>query len=169
MTSATRSATRSATGSAGGFTFIELLMTLAIMGVLAMVTVPLAQITAQRAKEHELRIALADIRRAIDAHKRAAETGRVELKVGESGYPKTLNALVEGVPDQRSPTRQLMFFLRELPRDPLHPDAATPADRTWAPRSHASPPDAPAEGEDVFDVRSRSEAVGLNGVPYKKW
>ena len=121
-----------ATLSARGFTFIELLMTLAIMGVLAMVTVPLAQVTAQRAKEHDLRIALADIRRAIDAHKRAAETGRIELKVGESGYPKTLNALVEGVPDQRSPTRQLMFFLRELPRLYANvEDRLATRDRSW--------------------------------------
>lgn len=152
-----------------GFTFIELLMTLAIMSVLAMVSVPLAQLAAQRAKEQELRTALADIRRALDAHKRAAETGRIELKVGESGYPRTLGDLVEGVPDQRSPTRQRIYFLRALPRDPLHPDPATPAERTWATRSYASPPDDPQEGDDVFDVRSRSEALGLNGVPYRQW
>lgn len=152
-----------------GFTFIELLMTLAIMGVLAMVTVPMAQVAVQRNREHDLRLALAEIRQGLDAYKRAAEAGRIEVKVGESGYPKRLSALVEGVPDQRSPTRQPLYFLRALPRDPLHPDPGTPADQTWALRSYASPPDAPAEGDDVFDVRSRSELTGLNGVPYKKW
>ncbi|MDI1349510.1 type II secretion system protein [Aquabacterium sp.] len=152
-----------------GFTFIELLMTLAIMGVLAMVTVPMAQVAVQRDREHGLRLALAEIRQGLDAYKRAADAGRIEVKVGESGYPKRLNALVEGVPDQRSPTRQPMYFLRALPRDPLHPDPSAPADQTWALRSYASPPDAPAEGDDVFDVRSRSEVTGLNGVPYKKW
>ncbi len=152
-----------------GFTFIELLMTLAIMGVLAMVTVPMAQVAVQRDREHDLRLALAEIRQGLDAYKRAADAGRIEVKVGESGYPKRLNALVEGVPDQRNPSRQPIYFLRALPRDPLHPDPNTPADQTWALRSHASPPDAPAEGDDVFDVRSRSEATGLNGVPYRKW
>lgn len=73
------------------------------MGVKAMVTVPLAQVTAQRAKEHDLRIALADIRRAIDAHKRAAETGRIELKVGESGYPKTSTPWSKACPTSAAP------------------------------------------------------------------
>lgn len=152
-----------------GFTFIELLMTLAIMAVLATVAVPLAQLASQRQKEQDLRVALADIRRGLDAHKRAAEAGRIELKVGESGYPRSLMDLVEGVPDQRSPTRQRMYFLRALPRDPMHPDAQLPADQTWATRSYQSPPDDPAEGDDVFDVRSMSDGVGLNGVPYNKW
>ncbi len=152
-----------------GFTFIELLMTLAIMAVLAMVTVPMAQLLNQRAKEQDLRWALAEIRRGLDAHKRAAEMGRIEVKLGESGYPKRLTDLVDGVPDQRSPTRQKIYFLRALPRDPMHPDEQVPAEDTWAKRSYQSPPDDPAEGDDVFDVRSMSEAKGLNGVPYNKW
>jgi general secretion pathway protein G len=152
-----------------GFTFIELMMTLAIMGVLVLVAVPLAQVAVQRDKEHELRTALADIRLALDAFKRASEQGRIEIKVGESGYPKALTQLVEGVPDQRSPVRQPIYFLRALPRDPMYPDATTPADKTWALRSYASPPDAPAEGADVFDIHSKSEKLGLNGVPYQKW
>lgn len=153
----------------GGFTFIELMATLAIMGVLVLVAVPLAQMVSQREKERELRVALSQIREALDAYKRAAEQGRVMLKPGESGYPKSLNGLVEGVPDQRSPNRQKMYFLRRLPRDPFHPDPeAKPAD-TWGQRSYAAPPDEPAEGEDVFDVYSRSEKSGLNGVPYRQW
>lgn len=152
-----------------GFTFIELMMTLAVMGVLVLVAVPMAQVAVQREKERDLRVALAQIREALDAYKRAADQGRILVRLGESGYPKTLDELVEGVPDQRSPTKQNLYFLRSLPRDPLHPEAtARPAD-TWALRSYASPPDDPQEGADVFDVFSRSEAVGLNGVPYRQW
>jgi general secretion pathway protein G len=152
-----------------GFTFIELMVTLGIMAVLVTVAVPLLQINAQRQKERELRSALTEIREALDAYKRASEQGRIPMRIGESGYPQTLTQLVEGVEDQRSPTRQKMYFLRRVPADPMAPpEEKNPAD-TWGLRSYESPPDAPAEGEDVFDVYSRSDKIGLNGVPYREW
>lgn len=154
---------------AAGFTFVELMMTLAIMGVLVMVAVPMAQVAVQRDKERELRSALLQIREALDAYKRASDQGRLVQKLGESGYPKTLDDLVDGVPDQRSPTKQNIYFLRALPRDPMVADASLKPAETWALRSYASPPDDPAEGEDVFDVHSKSGRQGLNGVPYKQW
>jgi len=152
-----------------GFTFIELMMTLAIMAVLVLVAVPMAQLEIQRQKEHELRLALTQIREGLDAYKRAADQGRIQLKLGESGYPKTLDELVEGVPDQRSPNKQDLYFLRALPRDPMFADATAAASDSWGLRSYASPPDDPAEGDDVFDVYSKSDKTGLNGVPYAKW
>lgn len=152
-----------------GFTFIELMVTLAIMATLAMVAVPMATVATQREKERALRSALIEIREGIDAYKRAAEQGRIPLKIGESGYPKRLEDLVEGVPDQRSPTKKNMYFLRRLPRDPFHPNPDTTAADTWAKRSYASAPDDPSEGEDVFDIYSMSDKIGLNGVPLKQW
>lgn len=151
-----------------GFTFIELVITLAIMAVLVMVAVPLAQVSVQRDKEGELRESLAQIREALDAYKRAVDQGRVMIKIGDSGYPKKLEDLVEGVPDRRSPSKQNLYFLRSLPRDPMSNPEIAPGE-SWGLRSYASPPDDPQEGEDVFDVYSKSEKIGLSGVPYSKW
>lgn len=150
-----------------GFTFIEMMVTLAIMAVLVTVAVPMAQLAVQRQKEHELRAALMAIREALDAYKRAADQGRIVARLGESGYPKTLAELVDGIDDQRSPARSKMYFLRRLPADPMTPNVA-PAD-SWALRSYASAPDDPSAGDDVFDVFSRSDKRGLNGVPYREW
>jgi general secretion pathway protein G len=152
-----------------GFTFVELMMTLAIMATLAMVAVPSAQLVVQRDKERELRRALAEIREAIDAYKRAVDTGRIVTTVGESGYPKSLSDLVQGVADQRSPTRAKIYFLRRLPRDPMADDERVRDIDTWALRSYESEPQAPAPGRDVFDVASKSRKVGMNGIPYHLW
>lgn len=152
-----------------GFTFIELMVTLAIMSVLVLVAVPMVQVAVQRQKERDLRAALAQIRDALDAYKRAADQGRIAVKLGESGYPKSLEQLVDGVEDQRSPARQKMYFLRRLDPDPMTPGLATKPADTWGLRSYASSADDPAEGEDVFDVYSKSDKLGLNGVPYRKW
>jgi len=152
-----------------GFTFVELMMTLAIMAVLVMVAVPLVEINARREKERDLRRALIQIRDGLDAYKRASDQGRIQQKIGDSGYPKTLDELVEGVPDQRSPVKQKLYFLRSLPRDPMDPDVQAKASATWGLRSYASPPDDPQEGADVFDVFSRAGGAGLNNVPYRQW
>ncbi|MES2128097.1 MAG: type II secretion system protein [Pseudomonadota bacterium] len=152
-----------------GFTFIELMITLAIMATLAMVAVPMAQVAVQREKERTLRLALIEIREGLEAYKRAADAGRIKLNAGDSGYPKKLEELVEGVPDQRSPRKQAIYFLRRLPVDPFAVRTSDKPADTWAKRSYASPPDSPTEGEDVFDVSSRSDKVGLNGVALKLW
>ncbi len=153
----------------GGFTLIELVVTLLIVGLLAGAAVPLVELTVKRSKERELRAALREIRSAIDAYKRASDEGRLVRLAQQSGYPPKLGALVEGVPDARSPERRPIYFLRRLPRDPTFPDQAAPAENTWGKRSYASPPDAPEEGDDVFDVYSRAEGNALNGTPYKTW
>jgi general secretion pathway protein G len=93
----------------------------------------------------------------------------VEKKATESGYPPTLEVLVEGVKDIKSPESKKIYFLRRVPRDPMFEDDNVPAAKTWGLRSYASPPDDPAPGDDVFDVYSRSTKKGLNGIVYRQW
>ena len=152
-----------------GFTLIELMITVAIVAVLASIAFPLAELTVQRNKEQELRRGLREIRDAIDAYKQASDDGRIVKIVGTTGYPKTLNVLVDGIDDTKSPTKAKIYFLRRLPRDPMHMEASVPAAETWALRSYASPPDDPRPGKDVFDVHSRSAASAIDGTRYSAW
>ena len=146
----------------GGFTLVELLVTVAIVALLASVALPLAEVTVQRNKEKELRHALREIRGAIDAYKRAADEGVIERKADESGYPPSLAALVQGVADKRKTDGGKLYFLRRVPADPL-------TGEDWGLRSYASSPTEPQPGKDVFDVFSRSDQAGLNGRPYREW
>jgi len=152
-----------------GFTLIELVVTVAIVGILASIAVPLGELSVQRAREQELRSALRHIREALDNYKRATDDGRVPRRADGSGYPRSLDELAKGVEDAKSPTQTKIYFLRRLPRDPFYPEPDVPAADTWGKRAYASPPDAPFAGEDVFDVYSLSERVGLNGIAYREW
>lgn len=153
---------------AGGFTLMELVITLALLGLLAMLAAPLAELSVQRSREQALRTALRDIRAAIDRYKTAADQGFIQRKIGDTGYPPNLMVLVEGVPNQKSAKGERLFFLRRLPRDPFAPDSVPP-EQSWGLRSYSSPPDAPSEGTDVFDVYSHGKGKGMNGVPYAEW
>jgi len=151
-----------------GFTLIELVITVAIVGILAMMAVPLLEVAAQRHKETELRMALRQIREAIDAYHQAVLEKRIESSADASGYPPDLESLVQGVADITKPDRPMIYFLRRLPRDPMNRDTQLGPAETWGLRSYDSPPDAPSPGEDVYDVYSLSEGVALDGIPYRE-
>lgn len=153
-----------------GFTLIELVITVAIVALLATVALPMAELAVQRHKEGELRLALRDIRSALDAYRQAVDEGRVTSSIMTSGYPPSLKTLVEGVPDTKSPDgKGRIYFLRRIPRDPFMLDPEKSDEETWGKRSYVSSADYPDEGSDVYDVYSLSEGVGLNGIPYRKW
>ncbi|WP_426100744.1 type II secretion system protein [Massilia sp. TSP1-1-2] len=152
-----------------GFTLIELLVTLTILALLGTLVIPVTQVAVQRKQEQELRRALRDIRGAIDTYKKAYDEGRIARSLNSTGYPKSLDVLVEGVPDLRNPKRAKIFFLRRIPRDPFNGDPQLVAAQTWGKRSYASEAAEPQEGEDVYDVYAISERLGLNEIPYRKW
>ncbi len=166
-----------ASGKHKGFTLIELMIVVAIMGILATAALPFREMMVKREKEQELRTALRQIRTAIDAYKQAVDDGRIAKKVDESGYPPRLEELFIGVADIKSQSKEkkFIYFLRRLPRDPMFVEldvaatTVTPTVDTWGKRSYESPWDSPKAGDDVFDVYSMSEAIGLNGIPYREW
>ncbi len=152
-----------------GFTLIEVVITIAIVGLLAGIAVPTLELVMQRNREQELRLALREIRTALDAYKQAYDSGRMVRLVGSSGYPPTLRILAEGVPDAQDPNKRKIFFLRRVPRDPMSLDPGLAPEQTWGLRSYQSEPDDPQAGEDVYDVYSLAQGNGLNGVPYRQW
>jgi general secretion pathway protein G len=152
-----------------GFTLVEMMVVVALLSILASAAMPFSPMNLKKQKEQELRIALRQIRTAIDLYKQAADEGRVEKKADEVGYPKRLEMLVEGVPNIKDPKKSMIYFMRKLPRDPMFDNPDIPNADTWGKRSYESPPDDPDEGDDVFDVYSRSNKVGLNGIPYNRW
>ena len=160
-----------------GFTLIEMVVVVAIVGVLASAAFPLLALQTRRQKEFDLRLNLRTLRNALDAYQQASLDGKIGRPDGltelaanadASGFPPTLQALVDGVPDARAPTGARLYFLRRLPRDPFADAQLAPA-LTWGLRSHASPPDAPQPGRDVFDVHSLADGSGLDGTPYRGW
>lgn len=149
-----------------GFTLIEMIVTLTILSVLALVAMPLAEGVIRTTQERELSAALREVRKALDQYKEAADTGRISL-TSASGYPPNLGVLVSGVSDLRAPGKAL-YFLRRIPRDPFCPTQIDDA-QCWRLRAFSTPPEAPAPGADVFDIHSSSELIGSDGRPYSAW
>ncbi|MEO8277105.1 MAG: type II secretion system protein [Thermoanaerobaculia bacterium] len=146
-----------------GFTLTELVVVCAVLSILAGVAFPTVKYTRKRMKEIELHAQLREMRAAVDEYKRYSDAGFLPVEFGTDGYPKDLDKLVDGV-DVIGQIDKKARFLRRIGIDPM-----TGTDE-WGLRSYQDEPDATSwGGEDVFDVYSLSNGVGLNGVPYSKW
>lgn len=147
-------------GSARGLTLIELIIAIAIVGLLAGAAVPIVRVRVKRDKEIELRRDLWEMRDAIDRYKDAADRGAFQTKVDSLGYPPDLQTLVDGVDVQGKKVR----FLRRIPQDPMTGNA------DWGLRSNQDDPDSTSwGGQNVFDVYTNSDGTGLDGTKYNTW
>ncbi len=143
-----------------GLTLVELIVTVAILAILASAAVPLARWNLKRVKERELRQDLWEMRKAIDAYKDAADKGGIQTKVDSQNYPPDLETLVKGVEIQGKKVR----FLRRIPVDPMTGKAE------WGMRSMQDEPDSQSfGGQNLFDVYSKSQGTALNGTKYAEW
>lgn len=146
-----------------GFTLIELIVTTAILMILASAALPLARVSVHREKEAQLRRDLLDMRNAIDRYKDTADKNQIRVKAGTEGYPPDLQTLVAGVPLAGKPGEQIRF-LRNIPIDPMT------GKTDWGLRCVQDEPDSMSWcGEDVFDVYSQSTGTALDGTQYSSW
>ena len=143
-----------------GLTLVELIITIAILGILASAAAPMTLLVIKRQKERELRRELWEMRDAIDHYKDVADSGAVQIKVDSNGYPPDLETLVNGIDLQGKKVR----FLRRIPVDPMTGKAE------WGLRSMQDDPDSDSYGgQSVFDVHSKSQGIGLDGTKYSDW
>jgi len=143
-----------------GFSLVELIVSIAIMAILALAVLPMARLTVKREKERELRRDLWEMRDAIDRYKDAADRGMFQIKLGSEGYPPDLDTLVQGVDVAGKKVR----FLRHIPVDPMT------GKNEWGMRSLKDDPDSTSwSGDNVFDVYTQSEATAIDGTKYKDW
>jgi general secretion pathway protein G len=149
-----------------GVTYLELVAVATIMMILASAILPLGRVAVRRERELELRRALREIRRGIDAYKGAVDAGQIggtEVKLGSEGYPPDLETLVKGVNRVGALDRKLKF-MRRIPLDPMTSSAE------WGMRCYQDDSDSNSWcGENVYDVYSKSTAKGLDGTTYNTW
>ena len=152
-----------ATRGRNGFTLAELVLVCAILTILAAVSLPVVSHSIKKGKENDLRLALRQMRNAIDEYKRFSDAGLLPLELGTEGYPSELEILVEGV-DVVGQVDKQVKFLRKIPLDPMT------GEYEWGMRSYQDEWDSDSwGGENVYDVYSLSEGVGLNRIPYSEW
>lgn len=143
-----------------GLTLVELIITVAIIAILATAALPIARFQVKREKERELRRDLWEMRDAIDRYKDAADKGAFQVKADSLGYPPDLQTLVDGVDVQDKKVK----FLRRIPTDPMT------GNTDWALRSNQDDPDTDSfGGQNVFDVHSKSDGTALDGTKYSTW
>ena len=153
--------------SARGYTFVELLIVVTLLSILAAAAMPLVRVTVRRQKEAELRHSLRTVRHALDQYKDAVDRGMIggtSVRLGSEGYPPDLKTLVEGVQKTGDASGAKLRFLRRIPLDPIMNSTE------WGLRSYQDSPDSNSwGGQNVFDIYSKAPGKGLDGIPYRQW
>lgn len=143
---------------------VELIVSFTIMALLTTMAVPLAAYKVKRDKERELRYALREIRKAIDAYKDASDQKKIDVKLGTEGYPESLEIMVKGVKLSQSADGKMIKFLRRIPMDPMT------GTYDWGLRSMQDDPKSQSwGGQNVFDVYTKSTELARDGTPYSEW
>jgi general secretion pathway protein G len=143
-----------------GMTLVELIITIAIMSILATMVLPISRNVVKREREKELRAALWQMRDAIDRYKDTADRGLIQTKLGSDNYPPDMETLVKGVDVQGKKIR----FLRRIPMDPMTHSTE------WGMRSEQDDPTSDSwGGQAIFDVFTKSQGTGLDGTKYSDW
>ena len=146
--------------SESGLTLVELIVTIAIISILAGAAIPVARFEVKREKERELRRDLWEMRDAIDRYYDAASKGAFQTKADSLNYPPDLDTLVDGVDVQTKHVR----FLRKIPIDPMTGTAE------WNLKSNQDDADSDSwGGQNVFDIHSKSTGTALDGSKYNTW
>ena len=167
----------------GGVTLLELLITMAVIFILASIAMPITKLTSKRAKEIELRQNLRVIRSAIDQFKKDWDRNEAVLigvmcvknkltctdeKVNSLyGYPRTLKTLLE-VPlsggEATVKDLKMKRYLRRIPIDPMT------GSFEWGLRCYTDPSDSDRWcGDNVYDIYTTSDAAAADGTKYKDW
>ena len=137
-------------------------MVAGLLAILATMVLPVAKFTVKRRKEAELRLALRQMRTAIDEYKRLSDQGMIPIELGTEGYPPDLETLVEGVDLVGQEVKRK--FLRRIPVDPMTKEAE------WGMRSYQDDADSTSwGGENLWDVYSLSDGTAIDGSKYKDW
>jgi len=166
-----------------GFTLTEMMVVCAVLAILAGAALPVAKTAVKREREIELRRDLRLLREAVDAYKRLADEGKIEIEDESEGYPPDLETLVKGVEVQEeaggaegegfeetsegessASGKKTLKFLRRIPKDPMTNST------DWGLRSYQDAPDSTVWGkENVYDVYTKSQAKALDGSYYRDW
>ena len=150
-----------------GFTYVELIVSLALLALLASVVIPISDLASRHLKERELKQALIEIRQALDEYKLANDKNEIPFQYRtSSGYPPNLSVLI-GIPSDKD--RKVLRFIRKIPADPFSEQKNIPPEQTWGIRAFSSESNNPKSGSDVYDIYSLSTQKGSNGIMYREW